>query len=130
GAGWGRIVREMLLESMTLSLLGGALGFGVAYAGLRILVANGPDTLPRLAEIGVDPLVLAFTFGVSLLSGALFGVIPALRYGGPQSATLRSVGRTFSHGRERLRTRNILVVVQVALALVLLIGSGLMIRTF
>jgi predicted permease len=131
GAGWGRIVREMLLESMTLGVLGGALGLGLAYAGLRILVANGPDTLPRLAEIGIDPLVLAFALAVSLFSGALFGVMPVLKYGGPQVATsLRGVGRTFSHGRERLRARNILVVVQVALALVLLISSGLMIRTF
>jgi predicted permease len=131
GAGWGRIVQEMLLESMTLGIVGGALGLGLAYTGLRILVANGPDTLPRLAEIGIDPLVVAFAFGVSLLSGALFGVIPVFKYGGPHVATtLRGVGRTFSHGRERLRARNVLVVVQVALALVLLIGSGLMIRTF
>ena len=131
GAGWGRIAREMLVESMTLGVLGGALGVGLAYAALRILVAKGPDTLPRLREIGIDPLVLAFALGVSLLSGALFGVIPVLKYAGPRVATaLRGVGRTFSHGRERHRARNTLVVVQVALALVLLVGSGLMIRTF
>jgi predicted permease len=131
GAGWGRIVREMLLESMTLGLLGGGLGLGLAYAALRILVAKGPATLPRLGEIGVDPIVLAFALGVSLFSGVLFGVIPVLKYSGPRVAnTLRSVGRTFSLGRERHRARNVLVVVQVALALVLLIASGLMIRTF
>ena len=131
GAGRGRIAREMLVESMTLGLLGGALGLGLASAALRILVARGPDTLPRLDEIGIDPLVLAFACGVSLLSGAFFGVIPVLKYAGPRVATaLCGVGRTFSHDRERHRVRNTLVVVQVALALVLLIGSGLMIRTF
>jgi predicted permease len=112
-------------------VIGGALGLGLAYAALRVLVMKGPDTLPRLREIGIDPGVLAFAFGVSLLSGALFGVIPVLKYTGPQVATaMRGVGRTFSQGRERHRARNLLVVVQVALALVLLISSGLMIRTF
>jgi putative ABC transport system permease protein len=121
----------MLVESMTLGVLGGALGLGLAWAALRILVAKGPVTLPRLHEIGIDPFVLAFGIGVSLLSGALFGVIPVLKYAGPGVATaLRGVGRTFSLGRERHRARNTLVVVQVALALVLLVSSGLMIRTF
>jgi len=131
GAGWGRIAREMLVESLTLGAVGGALGLGLAYAALQILVANGPDSLPRLHEIGIDPFVLAFAIGVSLLSGALFSVVPVLKYAGPGVATaLRGVGRTFSHGRDRHRARNTLVVVQVALALVLLISSGLMIRTF
>jgi predicted permease len=116
---------------MTLGLLGGAVGLAVAYAALQILVAEGPDTLPRLRDIGVDPVVLAFALGISLLSGVLFGVLPIVKYAGPRLATaLGGVGRTFSDGRERHRTRNTLVVVQVALALVLLIGSGLMIRTF
>ena len=97
GAGWGRIAREMLVESMTLGVLGGALGLGLAWAALRILVAKGPATLPRLPEIGIDPFVLAFALGVSLLSGAIFGVIPVLKYAGPRVATaLRGVGRTFS----------------------------------
>jgi predicted permease len=131
GAGWGRIAREMLVESMTLGVLGGALGVGLASAALRVLVAKGPDTLPRLGEIGIDPLVLAFAFGVSFLSGVLFGVIPIVKYAGPRIGTaLQGVGRTFSHDRERHRARNTLVVVQVAIALVLLISSGLMIRTF
>jgi putative ABC transport system permease protein len=131
GAGWSRIAREMLVESMTLGAIGGALGLGLAYAALRILVANGPDTLPRLREIGIDPLVVAFALGVSVLSGVLFGVAPVLKYAGPRVATaLRGVGRTSSQGPERQRARNTLVVVQMALALVLLIGSGLMIRTF
>jgi putative ABC transport system permease protein len=131
GAGGGRIAREMLVESMTLGVLGGALGLGLAYAGLRILAAKGPATLPRLDEIGIDPFVLAFALGVSLLSGALFGVLPVLKYAGLRVATaLRGVGRSFSQGRERHRARHTLVVVQVALALVLLVSSGLMIRTF
>ena len=100
-------------------------------AALRILVAKGPATLPRLSEIGIDPLVLVFTLAVSLLAGLLFGLIPVLKYAGPQlAAALRGGGRTLSQSRERHRARNTLVVVQVALALVLLIGSGLMIRTF
>jgi putative ABC transport system permease protein len=131
GAGWGRIAREMLIESMTLGVIGGALGLALAYGALRLLVAKGPATLPRLAEIRIDPLVLAFALGVSLLSGVLFGLIPVFKYAGPRVATaLRGVGRTFSQGRERHRARNTLVVVQMALALVLLISSGLMIRTF
>ena len=131
GAGWGRIAREMLLESLTLGLLGGALGLGLAYAAVKILVAKGPTTLPRLTEIAIDPIVLAFTLGVSLFAGVLFGLIPVLKYAGPHLATaLRAGGRSLSSSRERHRARNTLVVVQVALALVLLIGSGLMIRTF
>jgi putative ABC transport system permease protein len=131
GAGWGSIAREMLLESLTLGVLGGALGLGLAYVSLRILVANGPATLPRLGEIGIDPTVLGFTLAVSLLAGLLFGLIPVLKYAGPNLASsLRGGGRTLSQSRERHRARNTLVVVQVALALVLLVGSGLMIRTF
>jgi predicted permease len=130
GAGWSRIARQLLVESMTLGVLGGALGLGPAYAGLRILAARGPNTLPRLHEIHFDPAVLAFALGASVLSGALAGLIPLLKYARPPADALRTVGRSFSLARERHRARNTLVVVQVALALVLLIGSGLMIRTF
>ena len=131
GAGWGRLAREMLLESLVLGLLGGALGLALADAALRILIAKGPQTLPRLNEIGIDPLVLAFTLVVSLFAGLLFGLIPVVKYAGPHIAeSLRGSGRTMSHGRERHRARNTLVVAQVGLALVLLISSGLMIRTF
>jgi predicted permease len=131
GAGWSRIARELLIESLVLGLAGGVLGLGVAYGALKLLVAIGPETLPRLQEITVDPTVLGFTLGASLLSGLLFGVIPILKYSGPRIAgALRSATRTSSHSRERHRARNLLVVVQVALALVLLVASGLMIRTF
>ncbi len=131
GAGWRRIAGEMLLESLTLGVLGGALGLALAYAAVRALIAKGPATLPRLSEIGIDPLVLGFTLAVSLLAGFSFGLMPAIKYAGPHLASsLRGGGRTMSHGRERHRARNVLVVAQVGLALVLLIGSGLMIRTF
>jgi predicted permease len=131
GAGWGRIVRELLLESLVLGVIGGALGLVLAYAGLSYLVALGPATLPRLSEISLDARAFAFTFVLSLISGLLFGLIPALKYAGPRiSLTLRSAGRNASSSRERHRTRNLLVVVQVAMALVLLVSAGLMIRTF
>jgi len=130
GAGKWRIARELLLESMTLGLLGGALGVGLAYAALRLLVAMGPSQLPRLSEISIDPLVLLFTLTVSLVAGVLFGLIPVFKYAGPRLETaLRQGGRTSSDGKERHRARSALVVVQVSLALVLLISSGLMIRT-
>jgi len=131
GAGWGRIARELLIESVTLSVVGGALGLALSYGALKLLVAKGPPTLPRLAEIGIDPLALGFALAISLLSGLLFGLIPVLKYAGPHlSGALRGGGRTLSQSRERHRARNTLVVAQVGLALVLLVGSGLMIRTF
>jgi predicted permease len=131
GAGWWRIARELLHESLLLGVIGGILGLGVAYGALKLLIAIGPETLPRLREITIDPVVLAFTVIASLLSGLFFGIIPVLKYAGPHLVTaLRVSGRTSSHSRERHRARNVLVVVQVALALVLLVASGLMIRTF
>jgi predicted permease len=131
GAGWGRIAREMLVESVALGVLGGALGLGLAFGALKILVARGPQTLPRLNEIGIDAVVLCFTMAVSVLAGMLFGFVPAMKYAGAQIASaLCGGGRTLSQSRERHQARNALVVVQVGLALVLLIGSGLMIRTF
>ena len=131
GAGTARIVRAVLTESVLLGMLGGAVGTALAYAGLRLLVNIGPADLPRLSEISMDPRAFGFTLAVSLLAGLLLGSIPALRYAGPRiSASLRSAGRTASASRERHRARNLLVVAQVALALVLLVSAGLMIRTF
>jgi predicted permease len=131
GAGWARIVRGLLVESLLLGLLGGAMGIGLAYAGVRVLVAMGPANLPRLAEISLDTRTIGFTVLLSLFSGLVFGLIPALKYAGPQVAlALRSAGRTTSASRERYHARNVLVVGQVAMALVLLVGAGLMIRTF
>jgi len=131
GASWGKIACELLLESLTLGVLGGIGGLALAYGALRLLVASGPATLPRLNEIGIDPLVLGFTLLISLLAGMLFGLIPVMKYAGPNLApSLRGAGRTMSHSRERHRARNALVVAQVGLALVLLVGAGLLIRTF
>jgi len=131
GAGRGRIAKELLLESVTLGVVGGVLGLGLAYAALKLLVAIAPANLPRMDQISIDAPVLLFTLVISLIAGALFGAIPVFKYAGPQLGTaLRSEGRALSQSRERHRARSTLVVVQVALALVLLIGSGLMIRTF
>jgi predicted permease len=131
GAGWTRIVRGLLVESVMLGLMGGIIGVGLTYAGVRFLVTSGPANLPRLDEISIDARTLGFTLVLSVLSGLLFGLIPALKYAGPgTSLALRSAGRTISASRERHRARNLLVVGQVAMALVLLVSAGLMIRTF
>jgi predicted permease len=131
GAGAHRIARELLLESVLLGLLGGALGLVLTLAALRLLIALGPTSLPRLHEIAIDGVVLAFVLMVSLVSSVLFGLIPALRYAGPRVVPLLQVAeRTSSESPEQRRTRNTLVVAQVSLALVLLVGAGLMIRTF
>jgi predicted permease len=131
GAGRGRIAWELLLESVALGLIGGVLGIGIAYEGLRLLVAIGPANLPRLGEISLDGRSLGFTLALSLLSGLLFGSIPVLRYAGRRMPTaFRGAGRTASVSRERQRSRDLLVVAQVAMALVLLVSAMLMIRTF
>ncbi len=131
GAGWGRIAAELLFESVVLGLLGSVLGLGLAYGALRVLVAMAPTGLPRIHEIGIDVPVLLFTLAISFFSSLLFGAIPIFKYAGAHLNTgLREGGRALSQSRQQHRARNILVVVQVALALVLLIGSGLMIRTF
>jgi predicted permease len=131
GAGWTRILRGLLVESVMLGLMGGVVGVGLAYAGVRLLVAVGPSNLPRLSEIAIDARTLGFTFALSVLSGLLFGLIPALKYARPHAGSaLQSVGRTISASRERHRARNLLVVGQVAMALVLLMSAGLIIRTF
>ena len=131
GATRGRIAAEMLFESLILSLLGSALGLGFAYGALRLLVALAPAGLPRLEEIGIDGPVLLFTLGAALLTSLLFGSLPVLKYSAAHLGTgLRQGGRTLSESWERRRTRNVLVIVQVALATVLLISSALMVRTF
>ena len=131
GAGRWRIVRELLLESVTLGLLGGAAGVAVAYAGLRLLTAIGPADFPRLNEISLDGRSIAFTLILSVLSGLFLGAIPILRYvPSRQRLTLLGTMRTASVSRERQRGRNLLVVAQVSMALVLLVSAVLMIRTF
>jgi len=131
GAGWGRIAMELMLESVLLGLLGSLLGLALAYGALQLLVALAPTGLPRIHEIGIDLPVLLFTFAIALFSSLLFGSIPIFKYAGAHLNTgLREGGRALSQSRQQHRARNVLVVVQVGLALVLLICSGLMIRTF
>jgi predicted permease len=131
GAGRWRIARELLLESVTLGLLGGVAGVAVAYAGIHLLTAVGPGDLPRLSEISLDGRSVAFTLILSVFSGLFFGAVPVLRYvPSRQPLTLLGAMRTASVSRERQRGRSLLVVAQVAMALVLLIGAVLMIRTF
>jgi predicted permease len=131
GAGWQRLVSGLLVESVMLGLMGGVIGVGLAYAGVRFFAAIGPANLPRLTEISIDARTLGFAFVISVLTGLLFGLLPAFKYAGPRtSLELRGPARTISVSRERHRARNFLVVGQVAMALVLLICAGLMIRTF
>jgi predicted permease len=131
GASRSRLARELLLESVVIGLLGSVLGLGIAWASLRLLAALNPTGLPRLHEIRIDSIVLIFNLIVALIASLLFGSIPVLKYAGARLGTgLREGGRTLSQSRERHRARNSLVVVQVTLAVVLLICSGLMIRTF
>ncbi|HXW93071.1 MAG TPA: ABC transporter permease [Terriglobales bacterium] len=131
GARWTRIAGELLFESVVIGLLGSSVGLALAYGAMRFLVWLAPAGLPRLGEIGIDVPVLLFTLGVSFVASLLFGSIPVIKYAGSRLGTgLREGGRTLSQSRERHRARNTLVVVQVGLAFVLLICSGLMIRTF
>jgi predicted permease len=131
GAGRGRIARELLFESLILGLLGGIFAIGIAYEGLRLLVTIGPAELPRITEISLDARSLAFTLLLSVFSGLFFGALPALKYAGSRARTLfTGATRTMSTSRDRQRTRRVLVVAQVAMALVLLVSALLMIRTF
>jgi predicted permease len=131
GAGRGQLARHLLTESIVLALAGGAAGLALAYAGLRLLVSLGPERLPRLEEITIDPTVLAFAVGISLTAGLLFGLYSMLRLRHLDLvASLKEAGRGAGTGRERQHMRSALVVSQLALALLLLVGSGLMIRSF
>jgi predicted permease len=131
GASRLRIAAELFLDSLVLAVLASGLGLALAYGALRLLIALAPSGLPRLEEIGVDGTVVLFTLALSFVASLLFGSIPVLKYSGARLGTgLREGGRTLSESRERHRARSALVIAQVALALVLLISSGLMIRTF
>src|SRR5690349_6468578 len=129
GAGWWQLVRQTLAEAIVIAALGTAIGVGLAYLGIRQLLLIAPENLPRLNAIGIDFRVLLFAIAAGLLSAVLFGVIPALRTAKPNLMDiLRAAGRSGALGAAGLR--NAVVVVEVALAFVLLIGSGLMFRTF
>jgi putative ABC transport system permease protein len=128
GASRWRIARQLLTESIVLSLIGGGIGLVLAHWGVDLILYVSPNAIPRSREIGLDWTVLAFTVGVSFLTGILFGLIPAIQAGDVDvHETLKETGRGTS-GRQWLR--NSLVVVEVATTLVLLIGAGLMIRSF
>ena len=131
GAGWRRLALELLSESVTLGLIGGAVGLLLAWAGIRGLAAFAPDGLPRVHDITIDGRVVAFTLGISIVAGLLFGLLPVLKFATPNLANaLKQGGRLSSAGKERHRARNALVVAEISLAVVLLVASGLMIRTF
>jgi predicted permease len=130
GASRGRITRALLSESVVLALAGGAVGVALAQAATVLLRAIAPAELPRVDDIGIDAAVVLFTLSISVLSGVLFGLLAVLRLGSGGITALREGGRSASDAPGRHRTRNALVVGQVALALTLLIVSALMIRTF
>ncbi len=131
GAGRGRIARQLLLESVVISLIGGTLAVGVAYGGLQLLAVAGPADLPRLSEISLDARALAFTFLLSLFSGLFFGSMPVWKYARTgASIMMGGANRTATTGRAPQRSRNFLVIAQVAMAVVLLVSAALMIRTF
>ena len=131
GSGRGRVVRYVLTESTLLAVIGGVAGVLLAYLGIRALVSVGPASVPRLDEIGVRGSALLYTSGVSVFAGLLFGVLPALRSASDRMlGALRDGGRGATIGGDRHRARSFLVVTQVALALVVLVGSGLMVRSF
>jgi predicted permease len=129
GAGRGRLARALLTESLVLGLAGGAAGIVFAAAGAALLRRIAPATLPRVEDIGVDAQVLLFALLVSVFASLLFGLIPVSRLGAPSAASLRDGGRGASTGPTGLRVRNVLAVTEVAMAFVLLVVSGLMVRT-
>jgi putative ABC transport system permease protein len=131
GASRAEIARVFLGESLALSALGGIAGLALAAAGVRFLVALQPQGIPRLEEIGIDGTVVLFTLLIAILSGLLIGALAVLRYGSPDLVpALKEGGRGGTLSKARHRARQGLVIVQVALALVLLVGAGLMIRSF
>ena len=130
GASRLRIVRQLLTESLLLAVAGGGLGLLLAIWAVRWLVSLSPDTIPRLNEINVDPRVAGFTLLISVATGVLFGLVPALQVSKPNiTDALKESGRT-TGGVAKHRFRSALVVSEVALSLVLLVGAGLLIRSF
>jgi predicted permease len=135
GAGWKRIVRQLLTESMLLGVIGGVAGLVIAKWSLYIIRTVNPGNIPRLDAIGIDGWVLAFTFGVSILTGIVFGLAPALRAVQVDlNSALKSGGRSSKgdggFGSSRRTLRSLLVVSELAFSLMLLIGAGLLIRSF
>jgi predicted permease len=131
GAGRGRIIRQLATEGLPLALLGGLIGIGLAWGGLRLFVASAPPNFPRLNELSLDLPVLGFTALVSVFTAVLFGVVPAIQASSPDLASsLKESTRGGTDAIARQHIRSVLVIVQIALALVLLVGAGLMINSF
>jgi putative ABC transport system permease protein len=131
GASAWRLSRQLLTESMVLACLGGVLGLLLAVWGTDALVAILPDYIPRLGEAGIDRTVLGFTLGIALLTGVLFGLAPALQASRQDTnEVLKEGGRNAPAGTNRYRLRSALVVGEIAIALLLLVGCGLLIRSF
>lgn len=131
GATRGRLIRQGLTESLLLSLLGAVLGFGLALWGVDAIVAMAPGQIPGLTEIEINRWILAFTLGAGVLTGVVTGLVPALQASARDAAaTLRAGGHSIAGNRAQHRLRSSLVAVEVALSLILLVGSGLLIRSF
>jgi putative ABC transport system permease protein len=130
GASRARLARVLLAESVLLSIGGGALGVMLAAIIISLLRQMAPAQLPRLDDIEISATVLVFTLAISVMSGVVFGLMTVMKFGRPNPAALKEGGRSSSDAPARHRTRNVLVVAQIALALMLMVVSGLMIRTF
>ena len=131
GAGRGRLFRQFITEGIVLSVAGGALGLFLAWAGLRALLIANPDSIPRSAEIGLDANVLVFTLILAIATGIVFGLAPLLHLGqGSMSLALKEGGTRTTSNATRNNVRRGLVVAEVALAVMLVVGSGLMLRSF
>lgn len=130
GAGRSRLLRQFLAEGLILVVLGAAAGIALAKVGLKLVLAAAPDSIPRTAEIGIDPAVLAFTLGVSILSVIVFAVAPLLQLHEGELATTLRAGQRTSGGSGSHKLRKTLVIAEIALAVIPVVGSGLMIRAF
>ena len=131
GAERWRVMRQLLIESVVLAVIGGALGVLLGWCGLHLFIAVSPGNIPRLNEVRLDGTALGFTLGISVLTGVLFGLAPAWRFSQPDlNEALKEGTRGASAGTAAGRTRNMLVVAEVALSVVLLAGAGLMLQSF
>lgn len=131
GAARGRLIRQLLTENIILALLSGVGGLLLAHWGIKLILALSPGNLPRVDQVGLDSGVLTFALSVSLLTALIFGLLPLLHFSSPNlQETLKEGGRSATAGQARHRLRNLLVVGEVALALVLLVGAGLLLRSF
>src|SRR5262249_40920993 len=131
GAGRWRLLRQFLTEGVILALAGGALGTVVGFVGLRALLAANPESIPRSLEIALDWKVMAFTAAVSVITGLVFGMAPLLHLREQVvSVTLKEGGQRATAGSARARVRSGLVMAEVALAVILVIGAGLLLRSF